>query len=283
MSIKSLDTTPHKYLDTYEKNMNETMKEFSPLNIRTICNTEAFRSYKDVQTVVDINKLVNELPRLDVNDSLMEKFIRVVSDKNFDMFNYVEYLKQDKRYIEFAEEHKGMSVGQMVFLYTSENDKEIKKSLEETKESYQGVYFDTCARIWANERRINETLAGLDDNSDFKTYESSFSSIRFPAKRFVLSEFSEDDDCCSVRYSNIATGESEIGGVVPKECAPFLKKGSLVIFDGAIKYGANRAVTFYTPEGKLLGGYKDVNGKKEIIKPKKNSNIFGRIFPKYHS
>ena len=135
MSIKSLDTTPHKYLDTYEKNMNETMKRFSSLNIRTICNTEAFRSYKDVQTVADINNLISELPQLDVDDSLMEKFIRVVSDKNFDMFNYVEYLKQDKRYIEFAEEHKGMSVGQMVFLYTSENDKDIKKSLEETKES----------------------------------------------------------------------------------------------------------------------------------------------------
>ncbi len=282
MSIKSLVTTPHKYLDTYEKNMNETMKGFSSLNIRTICNTEAFRSYKDVQTVADINNLVNELPRLDVDDSLMEKFIRVVSDKNFDMFNYVEYLKQDKRYIEFAEEHKGMSVGQMVFLYTSENDKEIKKSLEETKESYQGVYFDPCARIWANERRINETLAGLDDNSDFKTYESSFSSIRCPAKRYVLTEFEEDDTYCSVRYSNIATGKSECGGGVPKECAPFLRKGALVIFDGGMSFGANIAITYYTPEGKLLGGYKRINGKEEIIKPKKKSNTFGRFLQNHH-
>ena len=263
----------------YEKRMDEIQEVFSPINIKTIANTDAYRCYKDIQTAVNIDELVNQSGlsgQLGVGDDLMNKFIEVVSNENFDMFNYVEYLKQNPAYQKFAEKHKGVSLGQIVFLYSEEHDKEIVKSLEKAKENYRYEDFHFYAHQWSKEKKINEKLSGLDDDSDFKIYKSEFSSIEFPPYRYVLGEFDKRENNYSVGFCSIVTGKKELSGGVPKECESFLQKGALVIFDGTINIGADKAVTFYTPEGKLLGGYREVNGKTEIISPNDNSrNIEG--------
>ena len=263
----------YRYLEDYLKRMNETISDFSPINLRTIGNTDAYRYYKDSQTAVNIDNLVNQIggePSLYSGSILSNKFVNVVSDKNFDMFNYVEYLKQDPAYQKFTEEHKnmGMSDGQIVFLYTIEHDKKIIKSLESTKKNSRNLNLNVLSRVWANKRKEDEALEKLDDNSDFKRYTSEFSSTLFPAERYILEEFKKGDSYYSVSYRSIVPDWGGCGGGIPEECGPFLQEGALVIFDGSERHGSDISVTFYTPEGKLLGGYKRVNMKDEIINPK---------------
>ena len=137
-SCRQQNPEAFSYLDEYEKKMNETMAEFTPLNLRTISNSKACGLYRFLNSAGKKLKVIEKcggygIFRGDNNEytPLGKKVENVIENEKFNVFNYVEYLKQDTAYQKFAEECKaeGMSLGQTVSLYTLEYGEKIIEDL----------------------------------------------------------------------------------------------------------------------------------------------------------
>ena len=121
-------------------------------------------------------------------------------------------------------------------------------------------------------------MIAINNNSDFNTYNSEFMLPGMDPKKYVVGRVTATGDFeYAVSFCDINSGRRDLHGWLPKECVPYVRKGVFAIFDGKMSHGANRAVTFYTPEGQLLGGYKSVDGNIEIITPNiENSSEYRR-------
>lgn len=116
-----------------------------------------------------------------------------------------------------------------------------------------------------------EHLRELPDNCDFNTYQIEFMPEKSDPEKFVVTKVKETRSGYDIDMGNMVIPGISSPCFVPKECGIDMKEGMLVIFDGSRYVDANRSITFYSPQGELLGGYKDVNGVREIIKPNKKS------------
>ncbi len=115
-----------------------------------------------------------------------------------------------------------------------------------------------------------EHLRELADNCDFKTYKNEFMPEKSDPEKFVVKTVKETGSGYVIDMDNMVIPGISSPCFVPKECGIDMKEGMLVIRDSGF-LGVNCATTFYSPQGELLGGYKDVNGAREIIKLNKKS------------
>ncbi|MBE6467689.1 MAG: hypothetical protein E7004_03755 [Alphaproteobacteria bacterium] len=129
---------------------------------------------------------------------------------------------------------------------------------------------DTLKKLGLKTNDPEEHLS-LADNCDFNTYKNEFISEKDAPEKFVVKTVKETRSGYDIVMDNMAIPGINSPCFVPKECGIDMKEGMLVIFDSSRYVGANRSITFYSPQGELLGGYKDVKGAREIIKPNKKS------------
>ena len=119
-------------------------------------------------------------------------------------------------------------------------------------------------------------MTQIKENSDFKNYKNEFIPEGYEPEKFVVKKVSGTNSgyCVEADMMNIPG----IGRpfFVPNECEFEPQEGMIAIYDCLGYVDADQAITFYTPEGKLVGGYKNVNGEKVIIKPNNkgdNNNV----------